>query len=40
MGTVPAGQTPFWEWSDWRYLMRQIFWRTQAYYDYHIFGMP
>jgi uncharacterized membrane protein len=40
MGTVPAGQTAFWEWSDWRYLMRQVFWWTQPYYDYHLFAKP
>ncbi|MBU4212649.1 MAG: glutamine amidotransferase [Kiritimatiellae bacterium] len=39
MGTLPAGQTPFWEWSDWRYLMRQVFWWTQRYYDFDRFGV-
>ena len=26
IGTMDRGKTPFWEWSDWRYLMRQILW--------------
>ena len=40
MGTMEPGKTPFWEWRDWRYLMRQVFWWTQPYWDHHIFAMP
>jgi uncharacterized membrane protein len=26
MGTMARGQTPFWQWRDWLYLMRQLNW--------------
>ena len=26
MGTFDKGQTPFWEWDDWKYLLRQLNW--------------
>jgi uncharacterized membrane protein len=37
MGTLGKGQTAFWEWRDWRYLLRQVFWWTQPYWDHHVF---
>ena len=26
IGTVGRGELPFWEWSDWKYLLRQLLW--------------
>ncbi|MBI4023846.1 MAG: hypothetical protein HY360_02630 [Verrucomicrobia bacterium] len=26
MGSFDKGQTPFWEWDDWKYLFRQLIW--------------
>lgn len=26
IGTLDRGKMPFWEWSDWKYLLRQILW--------------
>jgi len=26
MGTLGKGKTPFWEWEDWRFFLRQVYW--------------
>ena len=26
MGTLGKGKTPFWQWDDWAYLLRQVYW--------------
>jgi len=26
IGTLERGRLPFWEWSDWKYLLRQVLW--------------
>jgi len=38
MGTLGEGETPFWKWADWPYLLRQVFWWVQK--EDHRFAMP